>query len=370
MCGDESQLILRSAVKATDWSLECTPPSHSHWQTPGPKRQGDSRRATGASTTARPIPPSRAAYGDTSGVARRLTSNHFVGRRAELDELLVAARAATSGQPALVLLGGESGVGKTPAVGELERLLRPDGCSSLRGEAVEQEDGELPYAPMTSALRPLVRRRDPALDELGRGSRAQLAALLPGLDDAAARPTGTIPPPRCGCSRRCSSSSTSLSERLAGGADPRGPALGRSLDPHVRLVSRAQPAPGAGARASSPTARTSSTAVIRCARCSQSSSGSSTCGRSSSQPFSRDELAEVLADILGDARRDARRPAVCAQRGQRAVHRGAARGGSRRSRRRPAEPARRVHAPDRAAVRATRSVPPARSPSGGALEEP
>ena len=129
------------------------------------------------------IPQSRAAYGNTSGVARRLTSNHFVGRKAELDELLLAARAATSGRPALVLLGGESGVGKSRLVGELERQLAQDGMLTLRGEAVEQEDGELPYAPITSALRPLVRRRDPALDELGRGSRAQLAALLPGIDD-------------------------------------------------------------------------------------------------------------------------------------------------------------------------------------------
>jgi DNA-binding CsgD family transcriptional regulator/tetratricopeptide (TPR) repeat protein len=112
-----------------------------------------------------------------------LTSNHFVGRKAELDELLLAARAATSGRPALVLLGGESGVGKSRLVGELERQLAEDDVLTLRGEAVEQEDGELPYAPITSALRPLVRRRDPALDELGRGSRAQLAALLPGVDD-------------------------------------------------------------------------------------------------------------------------------------------------------------------------------------------
>ncbi len=115
-------------------------------------------------------------------MARRLTSNHFVGRKAELDELLLAARAATAGRHALVLLGGESGVGKTRLVGELERVLSGEGVLVLRGDAVEQDDGELPYAPITSSLRPLVRRRDPALEELGRGSRAQLAALLPGLD--------------------------------------------------------------------------------------------------------------------------------------------------------------------------------------------
>ena len=55
----------------------------------------------------------------------------------------------------------------------------------LRGEAVEQADGELPYAPLLSALRPLVRAHHPALDALSAGSRAQLATILPGLDDGA-----------------------------------------------------------------------------------------------------------------------------------------------------------------------------------------
>jgi len=98
-------------------------------------------------------------------------------------------RAATERRPALVLLGGDSGVGKSRLVTELENRLAGEGVLVLWGEAVEQDDGELPYAPLTSALRPLVRAGDPVLDELSRGSRAQLAALLPGLDiaDGAAR---------------------------------------------------------------------------------------------------------------------------------------------------------------------------------------
>jgi DNA-binding CsgD family transcriptional regulator/tetratricopeptide (TPR) repeat protein len=116
-------------------------------------------------------------------VARRLTSEHFVGRRTELEELEQALDAAAERQPAVVLLGGDSGVGKTRLLGELERRLSDRGVLVLRGECVEQADGELPYAPLTSAVRPLVRNDDPALRELGSGSRAQLALLLPGLEN-------------------------------------------------------------------------------------------------------------------------------------------------------------------------------------------
>jgi DNA-binding CsgD family transcriptional regulator/tetratricopeptide (TPR) repeat protein len=115
-------------------------------------------------------------------MARRLTSNRFVGRSSELAELEQSTDAASTGQPVVVLLGGDSGVGKTRLIAELEQQLDARELLVLRGEAVEQDDGELPYVGLTSALRPLVRRRDPAIDELTSGSRAQLAALLPGLE--------------------------------------------------------------------------------------------------------------------------------------------------------------------------------------------
>ena len=120
----------------------------------------------------------------------RLTSSHFVGRIGELAELELAVRQATGGRPALVLLGGDSGVGKTRLVGELERRLAAgNGAAAqvLRGEAVEQGDGELPYAPLLSALRPIVRERHAALDALPSASRRQLAALVPALDDGGPR---------------------------------------------------------------------------------------------------------------------------------------------------------------------------------------
>ena len=115
----------------------------------------------------------------------RLTSSHFVGRGPELAELLQAAHDAGAGRPGLVLLGGDSGVGKTRLVSELEQRLSDEEADTLvlRGDGVEQADGELPYAPLLSALRPLVRANHPALAALSAGSRAQLARILPGLED-------------------------------------------------------------------------------------------------------------------------------------------------------------------------------------------
>jgi DNA-binding CsgD family transcriptional regulator/tetratricopeptide (TPR) repeat protein len=131
--------------------------------------------------------------GDTSIVARRLTSNRFVGRSSELTELEQGFAEASAGRPVLVLLGGDSGVGKTRLIAELEQELDQRDMLVLRGEAVEQDDGELPYVGLTSALRPLVRRHDPAIDELTSGSRDQLAALLPGLEGRDGRGDGHGP---------------------------------------------------------------------------------------------------------------------------------------------------------------------------------
>jgi DNA-binding CsgD family transcriptional regulator len=116
----------------------------------------------------------------------RVTSSRFVGRLGELVALERASHEAAEQHPVVVLLGGDSGVGKTRLVREFEQRMSDSEAEDvlvLRGEAVEEADGELPYAPLIGALRPLVRGRDPALEALGRGARSQLAALLPGIDE-------------------------------------------------------------------------------------------------------------------------------------------------------------------------------------------
>ena len=116
---------------------------------------------------------------DTSGVRGRLTSSRFVGRQTQLTELELAYREARDGQPRLILLGGDSGVGKTRFLAEAEPLL--EGGRVLHGQCLEQGDVELPYAPLLGALRPLARQRDPVLEELSASGRAHLASLLPSV---------------------------------------------------------------------------------------------------------------------------------------------------------------------------------------------
>ena len=114
-------------------------------------------------------------------MATRVTSSRFVGRAAELAELGSALSAAVEGRPGLAFVAGESGVGKTRLVCELERRARADGVRVLNGECVDLGESELAYAPIAAALRPLARSSDPVLETLPEAARQALEAMLPGL---------------------------------------------------------------------------------------------------------------------------------------------------------------------------------------------
>jgi ATP/maltotriose-dependent transcriptional regulator MalT len=111
-------------------------------------------------------------------MATRVTSTRFVGRAAELAELCAALEASAAGTPALALVAGESGVGKTRLASELTAHARTAGARVLSG------DCELPYAPLVGALRRVAREGDPAFDALPASQRADLASILPGLGES------------------------------------------------------------------------------------------------------------------------------------------------------------------------------------------
>jgi DNA-binding CsgD family transcriptional regulator len=146
-------------------------------------------------------------------VAATTISSRLIGRDAELSALLEAVGEAGAGRPALAFVAGESGVGKSRLLTEVMRRARDEGARVLSGECVELGDGELPYAPLVGALRPLVRAGDPALLELPDAARVELAALLPDLGN------GTVAGPPQTESDRRSQSQARLFEALLAALD-------------------------------------------------------------------------------------------------------------------------------------------------------
>jgi ATP/maltotriose-dependent transcriptional regulator MalT len=116
-----------------------------------------------------------------------VSSSRLVGRQRELAELQAALAEAADGRPALAFVAGESGVGKTRLVCELQARAAERGVRVLSGDCVELGEGQLAYAPLVMALRPLARDGDPVLDALPAGVRSELAALLPGLGERVPR---------------------------------------------------------------------------------------------------------------------------------------------------------------------------------------
>jgi DNA-binding CsgD family transcriptional regulator/tetratricopeptide (TPR) repeat protein len=95
---------------------------------------------------------------------------------------------AAAGEFAGFFVGGESGVGKSRLLAELVRTASERDARVLPGGCVSLAEGELPYAPVRSALRALARELEPdQLDELLGGSRDELARLVPELATARAQ---------------------------------------------------------------------------------------------------------------------------------------------------------------------------------------
>ena len=70
-----------------------------------------------------------------SDVTRRIACPVFVGRDAELESLSRALDRAAGAQPAFAFIAGESGVGKTRLLQELETRAREAGARSCAASA-------------------------------------------------------------------------------------------------------------------------------------------------------------------------------------------------------------------------------------------
>jgi hypothetical protein len=130
-----------------------------------------------------------------------MTSPAFVGRARELTALDQALEQADGGAPAVLLVGGEAGVGKTRLVTEFAARRAGNGTRVLVGGCVPVADGGLPFAPAVEALRDLVGQLGvEPVRALAGPSWPELARLLPALGDpdrdgpagAAAEATGQV----------------------------------------------------------------------------------------------------------------------------------------------------------------------------------
>ena len=89
------------------------------------------------------------------------------------------------GTAAAVFVAGESGVGKTRLLRELERRATARGVRVLRGDCLPFGADGLPYAPIAAALRGLARELEPdVFAELVGPAGGDLARLLPELSAA------------------------------------------------------------------------------------------------------------------------------------------------------------------------------------------
>jgi predicted ATPase len=123
----------------------------------------------------------------------RRASPTLIGRVEELQVLEAARRRAADGEPAVVLVGGEAGVGKTRVVAELTARCAADETRVLAGGCVPVGGDGLPYAPIVEALRPLPDQLGAdAVRELAGPSWRELARLLPRLGAPDPGPSGQV----------------------------------------------------------------------------------------------------------------------------------------------------------------------------------
>ncbi|HEY6569726.1 MAG TPA: AAA family ATPase, partial [Candidatus Limnocylindrales bacterium] len=104
----------------------------------------------------------------------------FVARSDELATVRTLLERAREGSSAVLVIGGEAGVGRTRLVEAIADAARRDGFRVATGTCVRMDAGAMPYLAIIAALRALVAQGDPATvaASLG-GQRREIARLLP-----------------------------------------------------------------------------------------------------------------------------------------------------------------------------------------------
>jgi DNA-binding SARP family transcriptional activator len=111
-----------------------------------------------------------------------LLDTPFLGRAAEFGSLIECYQRVHAGQPQLVLLQGETGIGKTRLASEFVGWAQAQGADVLVGRAL-QTGRRLPYQPLIDVLRRQLVQEQAPDDPLSAVWLAELSRLLPELRD-------------------------------------------------------------------------------------------------------------------------------------------------------------------------------------------
>jgi DNA-binding SARP family transcriptional activator len=106
--------------------------------------------------------------------------NLFAGRSAEYQALVRHYRRASAGQPQVVILRGEAGIGKTRLAREFLAWASAQGAEVLQGGAFES-GSHMPFHPLVEALRLWLEHENALTDLLGETWLSPLSQLLPEL---------------------------------------------------------------------------------------------------------------------------------------------------------------------------------------------
>jgi DNA-binding SARP family transcriptional activator len=118
--------------------------------------------------------------GRCTTTAQPLLDIPFVGRGAEVSRLMRLYEQASSGQPQVVLLEGEAGIGKTCLTGVFLDWVKAQEADVLEGRAFKTSQ-RLPYQPLLDSLRTRLAQEHDLRQWLGDTWLAELSRLLPEL---------------------------------------------------------------------------------------------------------------------------------------------------------------------------------------------
>ena len=116
----------------------------------------------------------------TAQISDRLLESPLVGRSVVFSRVIESYRRVQSGQPHLVLLQGESGLGKTRLASECVNWTQAQGATVLAGRAL-QTGRQLPYQPWIDLLRQRLAQELAPQELLSAVWLAELSRLLPEL---------------------------------------------------------------------------------------------------------------------------------------------------------------------------------------------